>query len=87
MAKIVEIDGIRVGGNGDLLLIAGPCVIESEDIAFSTAEKLAEISKSLNIPIIYKSSYLKDNRYSSKSYQGPGMEEGLRILSEVKKMY
>ena len=87
MAKIVEIDGIRVGGNGDLLLIAGPCVIESEDIAFSTAEKLAEISKSLNIPIIYKSSYLKDNRSSSKSYQGPGLEEGLRILSEVKKRY
>jgi len=87
MAKIVEIDGIKVGGNGDLLLIAGPCVIESEDIAFSTAEKLAEISKSLNIPIIYKSSYLKDNRSSSKSYQGPGLEEGLRILSEVKKRY
>ena len=87
MAKIVEIDGIKVGGNEDLLLIAGPCVIESEEIAFSTAEKLAEISESLNIPIIYKSSYLKDNRSSSKSYQGPGLEEGLRILSEVKNRY
>jgi len=87
MAKIIEIDGIKVGGNEDLLLIAGPCVIESEEIAFSTAEKLAEISESLNIPIIYKSSYLKDNRSSSKSYQGPGLEKGLRILSEVKKRY
>jgi len=87
MTNIVEIDGIKVGGNEDLLLIAGPCVIESEEIAFSTAERLAEISKSLEIPIIYKSSYLKDNRSSSKSYQGPGLEEGLRILSEVKKRY
>ncbi|MCH8927812.1 MAG: 3-deoxy-8-phosphooctulonate synthase [Candidatus Marinimicrobia bacterium] len=87
MTKIVEIDGIRVGGNEGLLLIAGPCVIESEEIAFSTAEKLAEISESLKIPIIYKSSYLKDNRSSSKSYQGPGLKEGLRILSEVKKRY
>lgn len=87
MINSVEIDGIKVGGNEDLLLIAGPCVIESEEIAFSTAEKLAEISESLKIPIIYKSSYLKDNRSSSKSYQGPGLEEGLRILSEVKKRY
>ena len=87
MTKIVEIDGIRVGGNEGLLLIAGPCVIESEEIAFSTAEKLAELSESLSIPIIYKSSYLKDNRSSSKSYQGPGLKEGLRILSEVKKRY
>ena len=87
MTNIVEIDGIKVGGNEDLLLIAGPCVIESEEIAFSTAERLSEISKSLEIPIIYKSSYLKDNRSSSKSYQGPGLEEGLRILLEVKKRY
>ena len=87
MTKIVEIDGIRVGGNEGLILIAGPYVIESEEIAFSTAEKLAELSESLSIPIIYKSSYLKDNRSSSKSYQGPGLKEGLRILSEVKKRY
>ena len=87
MTKIVEIEGIKVGGNENLLLIAGPCVIESEEIAFLTAEKLAEISESLKIPVIYKSSYIKDNRSSSKSYQGPGLEEGLRILSEVKKRY
>ena len=76
-----------MGGGSDLLLIAGPCVIESEEVAYSTAERLKSISEELNIPIIYKSSYLKDNRSSSKSYQGPGLEKGLKILAEVKKRY
>ena len=87
MTKIIDIDGMKIGGGGDLLLIAGPCVIESEEIAFSTAEKLKELSDKLGIPIVYKSSYLKDNRSSSKSFQGLGLKEGLRILSEVKKRY
>ena len=87
MTKIIDIDGMKIGGGGELLLIAGPCVIESEEIAFSTAEKLKELSDTLGIPIVYKSSYLKDNRSSSKSFQGLGLKEGLRILSEVKKRY
>ncbi len=87
MTKIIDIDGTKIGGGGDLLLIAGPCVIESEEIAFSTAEKLKELSDELGLPIVYKSSYLKDNRSSSKSFQGLGLKEGLRILSEVKKRY
>jgi len=87
MTKIIDIDGTKIGGGGDLLLIAGPCVIESEEIAFSTAEKLKELSDELGLPIVYKSSYLKDNRSSSKSFQGLGLNEGLRILSEVKKRY
>ena len=87
MTKIIDIDGTKIGGGGELLLIAGPCVIESEEIAFSTAEKLKELSDELRLPIVYKSSYLKDNRSSSKSFQGLGLKEGLRILSEVKKRY
>lgn len=87
MTKIIDIDGMKIGGGGELLLIAGPCVIESEEIAFSTAEKLKELSDTMGIPIVYKSSYLKDNRSSSKSFQGLGLKEGLRILYEVKKRY
>ena len=87
MTKTIQIDGLQLGGNSDLLLIAGPCVIESEEVAFSTAERLKSISEELKIPIIYKSSFLKDNRSSSKSYQGPGLEKGLKILAEVKKRY
>ena len=87
MTKIIDIDGTKIGGGGELLLIAGPCVIESEEIAFSTAEKLKELSDELRLPIVYKSSYLKDNRSSSKSFQGLGLKEGLRILYEVKKRY
>ena len=87
MTKIIDIDGVKIGGGGELLLIAGPCVIESEEIAFSTAEKLKELSDKTGIPVVYKSSYLKDNRSSSKSFQGLGLKEGLRILSEVKKRY
>jgi len=87
MTKIIEVNGKKIGGGNDLTVIAGPCVIESEEIAFSTAERLKEISDEVNISIVYKSSYLKDNRSSSKSYQGPGLKEGLRILSEVKKRF
>ena len=66
-------------------LIAGPCVIESEQLALDTAGTLKEMTTALHIPFIYKSSFDKANRTSSRSYRGPGLEEGLRILETVKK--
>lgn len=66
-------------------LIAGPCAIESEQLAIDTAGQLKEITDRLGIPFIYKSSFDKANRSSNASFRGPGIDEGLRILSEVKK--
>jgi 2-dehydro-3-deoxyphosphooctonate aldolase (KDO 8-P synthase) len=68
-----------------LFLIAGPCVIESKQLAFDTAGALKELCAEFGIPFIYKSSYDKANRSSGKSFRGPGMDEGLDILAEVKK--
>jgi len=67
-----------------LFLIAGPCVIESRQMAFDTAGQLKEITQKLGIPFIYKSSFDKANRSSDKSYRGPGMDEGLQILADVR---
>ena len=75
----------QVGIEHPLFLIAGPCVIESEQLAIDTAGQLKEITSTLGIPFIYKSSFDKANRSSRDGFRGPGMEEGLRILSEVKK--
>ncbi len=72
---------------GQLFLIAGPCVIETEDVVFKTAETLKEISESLNLPIIFKSSYDKANRSSIKSYRGPGIHKGLEILQKVREKF
>lgn len=87
----MSIKRIKVGdidcGSDQLFLISGPCVIEKEEIMMKTAEQLKEIGSKLNIPIIYKSSFLKDNRSSLKYYDGPGMEEGLRILAKVKEQF
>ena len=74
-----------VGLDQAFFLIAGPCVIESEALAIDTAGQLKELTDSLGIPFIYKSSYDKANRSSGTSFRGPGMQEGLRILAEVKK--
>ena len=68
-----------------LFLIAGPCVIESEQMTLDTAGRLKEITQRLNIPFIYKSSFDKANRTSTRSYRGPGIEQGLRILEKVKR--
>ncbi|MFZ5522716.1 MAG: 3-deoxy-8-phosphooctulonate synthase [Pseudomonadota bacterium] len=73
-----------VGLDKPLFLIAGPCVIESEQMALDTAGKLKEICKELNLPFIYKSSYDKANRSSGKSFRGLGLDAGLKILAEVK---
>ncbi len=77
--------GFEVGLDQPLFLIAGPCVIESEQLAIDTAGRLKEITVRLNIPFIYKSSYDKANRSSTGSFRGLGIENGLRILEKVKK--
>ena len=74
----------EVGLDKPLFVIAGPCVIESEQLALDTAGTLKEMTTKLGIPFIYKSSFDKANRSSTTSYRGPGVEEGLRILSKVK---
>jgi 2-dehydro-3-deoxyphosphooctonate aldolase (KDO 8-P synthase) len=74
-----------VGPDQPLFLIAGPCVVESEALALDTAGKLREITGRLGVPFIYKSSWDKANRSSLKSYRGPGLEEGLRILEKVRR--
>jgi 2-dehydro-3-deoxyphosphooctonate aldolase (KDO 8-P synthase) len=74
----------EVGPDRPLFLIAGPCVIETEKLILDTAERLREMTDSLGIPFIFKSSFDKANRSSHESYRGPGIEEGLRILEKVK---
>jgi 2-dehydro-3-deoxyphosphooctonate aldolase (KDO 8-P synthase) len=81
----VKLCGFEAGLDKPLFLIAGPCVIESAQLALDTAGLLKEICRELGIPFIYKSSYDKANRSSGKSYRGPGMDEGLKILAEVKR--
>lgn len=81
----MKLCNFEVGNNQPFFLIAGPCVIESEQLALDTAGQLKEITQALNIPFIYKSSFDKANRTSSRSYRGPGLEAGLRILDTVKK--
>jgi 2-dehydro-3-deoxyphosphooctonate aldolase (KDO 8-P synthase) len=81
----MKLCGFDAGLNQPLFLIAGPCVIESRQMALETAGKLKEICSELKINFIYKSSFDKANRSSGKSFRGPGMDEGLKILAEVKK--
>ncbi len=82
---------VRVGdidcGSDQLFLISGPCVIEAEDLMLRTAERLRGIAATLGMPLIFKSSFSKDNRSSLDYYQGPGLEEGLRILEKVKSTF
>jgi len=80
----VKIGEIRMGRGNPLVLIAGPCVIESEENTLEIATALKAICSHLQIPFIFKASYEKDNRGSEKSYKGPGLTEGLRILGRVK---
>lgn len=80
-------DKIIVGGGRPLLIIAGPCVIENEEVTFHTAEKLRDICSATGLPLIFKSSFDKANRSSLDSFRGPGIERGLRILADVKNKY
>lgn len=81
----MKLCGFEVGGYQPLFLIAGTCVVESEAMTIDTAGQLQEITGELGIPFIYKSSFDKANRSSRSGFRGPGMEEGLRILGEVKR--
>jgi 2-dehydro-3-deoxyphosphooctonate aldolase (KDO 8-P synthase) len=76
----MKLCGFQAGLDDPLFLIAGPCVVESKQMALDTAETLKEIAKDLGIPFIYKSSYDKANRSSGNSFRGLGMEKGLQIL-------
>jgi len=82
----VIVGNIEIKKN-EIFLIAGPCVIESEEIVFKTAERLTEITQKLGIPFIFKSSYDKANRSSIKSYRGPGIKKGLEILNKLKETF
>ncbi|MDM7925424.1 MAG: 3-deoxy-8-phosphooctulonate synthase [bacterium] len=83
----VRIGDVTVGAGRPLALIAGPCVIESEDLVLRTAEAVKAVADRLSMPLIFKSSYTKDNRSSAKSWQGPGLEKGLAILRKVKERF
>src|SRR3546814_12326233 len=76
--------GFDIGLEHPFFLIAGPCVIESRELAFDTAGRLQEITAKLGIPFIYKSSFDKANRSSGTSFRGLGMDEGLKILADVR---
>ncbi len=80
----MKLCGFDVGLDKPFFLIAGPCAIESRELALETAAELKAITAELGIPFIYKSSFDKANRSSGKSFRGPGMEEGLKILAEVR---
>ena len=81
----MKLCGFDVGLDHPIFLIAGPCVVESREMAHDTAGRLKEIAAAVGVPFIYKSSYDKANRSSGKSFRGPGMDKGLEILADVRK--
>jgi 2-dehydro-3-deoxyphosphooctonate aldolase (KDO 8-P synthase) len=87
LTREINIGDIKLGGNNPLFIIAGPCVIENEDVVFNTAERLKEICRGLGLPLLFKSSYDKANRTSLSSFRGPGIEKGLKILSDVRSRF
>lgn len=87
MAISVKVGDFAIGEGNQLALIAGPCVIESEEIAFKTCERIREIASRQEVPFIFKSSYSKANRLKIDSYSGPGLDEGLKILDKTKKEF
>lgn len=82
--KKIKIKNVTIGGKSPIALIAGPCVIESEKSAIRHAEYLKALTKKLDIPFIYKTSFDKANRTSIKSYRGPGVKKGINILKKIK---
>ncbi|MFQ5778941.1 MAG: 3-deoxy-8-phosphooctulonate synthase, partial [Terriglobia bacterium] len=84
VTREIAVSSLRLGGANGLFLIAGPCVIESEAHTRSMAERIAAVCAELKLPYIFKTSYDKANRTSGKSYRGPGLTEGLRVLRKIK---
>jgi 2-dehydro-3-deoxyphosphooctonate aldolase (KDO 8-P synthase) len=84
MSKTIQIGKIKIGGLNPVVLIAGPCVIESQTSALRHAKILKDMTERFDIPFIYKSSYDKANRTSIDSYRGPGLKSGLKILKRIK---
>lgn len=84
MTRNIQVGRIRIGGLNPLVLIAGPCVIESESMSLETAKRIKEITERLAMPFIFKSSFDKANRLSGDSYRGPGIKKGLEILHKIK---
>jgi 2-dehydro-3-deoxyphosphooctonate aldolase (KDO 8-P synthase) len=84
VVKEILIGSVKIGGNRPLVLIAGPCVMESEVLTLRCAERLMTICNGLTTPLVFKASYDKANRTSGASFRGPGLREGLRILARVK---
>jgi 2-dehydro-3-deoxyphosphooctonate aldolase (KDO 8-P synthase) len=85
--KEIGISNFAVGGNNPPLIIAGPCVIENDEITFKTAQRLKDICSSVGLHFVFKSSFDKANRTSVTSFRGPGLEKGLRLLAEVKSRF
>jgi 2-dehydro-3-deoxyphosphooctonate aldolase (KDO 8-P synthase) len=85
--RVVAVGPVRIGGGLPLALLAGPCAIESETHALRTAETLVAAAAEVGVPFVYKSSYDKANRSSARSYRGPGLREGLRILRRVRETF
>jgi 2-dehydro-3-deoxyphosphooctonate aldolase (KDO 8-P synthase) len=84
MTKEIRIGNVKIGGDNPIVLIAGPCVIESEELTLRHAGQLRKIAEEVGVPFIFKSSYDKANRSSIVSYRGPGIKKGLKILQKVK---
>ncbi len=80
----VIVDNIKIGSRSPLVLIAGPCVIESEKLVLDTAKRIKDITHKVGIPFIFKSSFDKANRLSIESFRGPGLKKGLEVLHKVK---
>jgi 2-dehydro-3-deoxyphosphooctonate aldolase (KDO 8-P synthase) len=80
----IHVNSVTIGGDRPLVLLAGPCVIEDEEVTLRVARGIKEITSSIGMDLIFKSSYDKANRSSIHSYRGPGLDEGLRILRRVK---
>jgi len=82
--RVVAIGDVEIGAGRPLALIAGPCVLESRDVAFRVGEFVAELAERLELPYVFKSSYRKDNRMSPGSFAGPGASQGLKLLRDVR---
>lgn len=85
MVKTVQVENIKFGGDNPIVLMAGPCVIEDAERTLRIGERVKEIAQSLGVPYIFKASFDKANRSSAKSFRGPGLTEGLKILGHIKK--